>query len=214
MLEVADVMTRDVVTVSPGTSLKDAGRLLVEHGVSGLPVVGLDAHVVGVLSTADVIPKEVGGVPFGRRPVGGFHGGGVDGKLDATTVGEAMTAPPLTIEPQRSIPAAAGLMLEYDVARLPVVDEGKLVGIVTRTDLVRTFVRSDEELAREIHEELARLRLQDEPVSVSVESGVVTLAGRIDNGPDAELLTLFAKRVPGVVSVESQLTWRDNDPEL
>ena len=214
MLEVGDVMTRDVVTVTPEMSLKEAGRMLLEHGVSGLPVLDAEAHVLGVLSATDVLPKEVGGVPFGRRPVGGFSGRDIDSKLDAVTVGQAMTAPALTIESERSIPAAAGLMLEYDVARLPVVEDGTLVGIVTRTDLVRTFVRGDEDLTREIHEELVRLRLADEPISVSVENGVVTLTGRIDNGPDAELLTLFAKRVPGVVSVESELTWSDTDPEL
>ena len=215
MLEVGDVMTRDVVTVSPETSLKEAGRLLVEHGISGVPVMDAEARLVGVLSTTDMLPKEVGGVPFGRRPVGGFLAGAVDAaKLDAVTVGQAMTAPALTVEPRQSVPAAAGLMLEYDVTRLPVLEDGKLVGIVTRTDLVRAFVRSDEELAREIEEELVRLRLEREPISVAVEDGAVRLSGRIDNGPDAELLTLFAKRVPGVVSVESRLTWSDTDPEL
>jgi CBS-domain-containing membrane protein len=208
MIEVGDVMTRDVVSVPRGMSLKDAGRLLVEHRISGVPVVDGDARVLGVLSTADVLPKEVGGVPYGRRAVN------VGAKLEAVTVGQAMTAPALTIEPQRPISSAAGLMLEYDVARLPVVFDGNLVGIVTRTDLIRAFVRSDADVAREIREEVARLRMEDDAVSVAVDDGAVTLAGRVDNGPDAEALTLFAKRVPGVVSVDCELTWSDTDPDL
>lgn len=215
MIKVRDVMTSDVVSVQAGTSLKDAARLLIEHGISGVPVVDGERHALGVLSTADLLPKEVAPVRYGRRRErAAFRQADQQSKLEATVVGEAMTSPALTIEASRPVSSAAALMLEYEVARLAVVQEGQLVGIVTRTDLVRAFVRSDADVARDIHGEIVQLRLDDRSLSVVVEDGAVTLRGCVDNGPDAELLTLLVSRVPGVVSVTSSLTWSDTDPEL
>ncbi|MER3488130.1 MAG: hypothetical protein C4307_05140 [Chloroflexota bacterium] len=125
-----------------------------------------------------------------------------------------MTSPAITIEPKRTVTEAAATMVEKKVNRLPVVDdEGNLVGIVTRADLVRAFVRSDEEIAREIREDVVfrTLWIPPEQVEVEVEKGVVTLRGHVENRSDAELLAKFVQRVPGVIAVESSLTWEDED---
>ena len=103
-------------------------------------------------------------------------------------------------------------MVDRGVNRLPVVDGGKLVGIVTRADLVRAFVRSDAEIEREIREDvvLRTLWIAPESLSVAVKNGEVTLAGQVESQDDADLVTAFAGRVPGVVAVDSRLTWLPN----
>jgi CBS domain-containing protein len=209
-MKVQDVMTKDVRTVEPQTGLKDAARLLAELGISGLPVV-VDGAVVGVVSEADVLVKERGVQPPHHGFVGLLFSEGVDigEKLRAVTAGEAMTSPAITISPGRPVSEAAGKMIDANVNRLPVVDEdGRLVGIVTRADLVRAFVRADEEIAREIREDvvLKTLWIAPEQVTVSVAHGFVRLSGRVGSESDAELVASLARRVPGVVSVESALS--------
>jgi CBS domain-containing protein len=215
-MKVGDVMTGEVVTVPPGASLKEAARLLVEHRISGLPVVDNQNHVLGVVSEADVLPKEVTELPL-RRPLAWLTGQlKVDrSKLEAHLVGEAMTAPALTIEPNRPVGAAAKLMVEKGVNRLPVVEDGKLVGIVTRADLVRAFVRSDAEIAQEIRNDVVAgdVWLEKRSVQVEVEDGEVILTGRLDNRADAAVLEALVRRVPGVVGVRSKLAWRDDETE-
>ena len=95
------------------------------------------------------------------------------------------------------------------------VEDGKLVGIVTRADLVRAFVRSDAEIAQEIRDDVVvrEVWLDKHSVQVEVEDGEVTLAGTLDNRADAEVLEALVRRVPGVVGVDSKLTWRDDDTE-
>lgn len=203
-------MTRDVVTVPPGASLKQAARLLVERGVSGMPVVDNEGDVLGVISEADVLLKEGGGVDV-PRPLAWLAGFDVEAdrtKLEARLVGEAMTSPALTIESHRAIAVAARLMRENGVNRLPVVEGRKLVGIVTRADLVRAFVRSDAEIAGEIRDEAIRLGMDRHSVQVRVEEGEVTLEGELGSAADRDKVVALVGEVPGVVAVHSQLTCR------
>jgi osmotically-inducible protein OsmY len=103
------------------------------------------------------------------------------------------------------------MMLEENVNRLPVVDtDGALVGLVSRADLVRAFVRSDDEIQREIQEDVLKRVMWISPseVSVTVENGVVTLEGQVASEADHDLLPTFVRRVPGVVDVSSTLTYR------
>ena len=215
-MKVADVMTNEVVTVPPGASLKEAARLLIEHRISGLPVVDNQNHVLGVVSEADVLPKELGGVPL-HRPLAWLSGQlEVDrSKFEAHLVGEAMTSPALTIEPNRPVGVAAKLMVERGINRLPVVEDGELIGIVTRADLVRAFVRSDGEIAQEIRNDVVAgdVWLEKRSVQVEVEDGEVTLAGTLDNRADATVLEALVRRVPGVMGVRSKLAWRDDETE-
>ena len=143
-MKVEDVMTHEVVSVQPGASLEEAARLLIERQISGLPVVDSAGRLLGVLSEADLLVRDgahrgAGPLAWLLDPVGIADRIG----LAAHVVGEAMTLPPITIESSRPAAAAAELMIEHRVNRLPVVDGGTLVGIVTRGDLIRALARSE-----------------------------------------------------------------------
>jgi CBS domain-containing protein len=212
-MRVADVMTKDVVTVSPETTLKEVARLLVDRRISGVPVVSGDGTVLGVVSEEDVLFKE-------RRHTTRPHGllarlldddAPFRPKLEARTAADAMSSPAVTIEPWRHVATAASNMIDGHIKRLPVVEGDRLVGIVTRSDLVKAFVRTDEEVAHEINEEILGMLLPDpERFGVTVEHGEVTLTGEADTELDADVLLRVVGRVPGVVSIASQVTWREN----
>jgi CBS domain-containing protein len=207
-MKVNEVMTRDVVTVPPTATLKQAAGLLVQHGISGLPVVD-GGRLVGILSERDLLFKEqepsdtprwlawlIDPLAVADQP-----------KLDAHTVGEAMSSPALTIEAGSRVAAAAKRMLGSGISRLPVIEDGELVGIVTRADLVRAFVRSNEEIAREIHDDVIvrGLWLDSESVEIDVHDGEVTLSGSLQDHIDEELLPKLVAGIPGVVSVRMHM---------
>jgi len=206
---VREVMTTDVVTVEESTPLKEAALLLAERRISGVPVVDADRKVVGVLSEADVLAQERGRAI--RQP--GLLGLVFDPdavwreKAGARTAGEAMSSPAIVIGPHRPVHAAASLMLEDDVNRLPVVQHGRLLGIVTRADLVRAFVRDDAELQREIVGEVfgRALWLNPDRLTVTVEDGVATVFGSLATAADDQAMRELVARVPGVVSVVSHV---------
>jgi CBS domain-containing protein len=215
-MRVRDLMTTNVLTVRSSTQLKDAAALLAEHRISGLPVVDEDGHVLGVLSEGDILYKETG-----TKDKPGFFDRllsvpptGLDLKLAARTVGEAMSVPAVTIRPRRPVTQAATTMIEKGVNRLPVIDdEDRLIGIITRADLVRAFVRSDAEIEQEIREDvLSRtLWLEADTIQIEVVGGEVRLSGEVGTQTDAELIPTFVQRVPGVVSVLSKLRWREDN---
>jgi CBS domain-containing protein len=214
-MKIKDLMTREVIAVQPGASLKEAARLLVAKEISGMPVVDRDGRVLGVLSEADLLVKERGG-RSGDGPLSWLLDplDVVDRiKLDARFVGEAMTAPPITIASTRPVAAAGALMIERGVNRLPVVDDGNLVGIVTRGDLIRAFARTDAEIAREIRDDVvaAGMWLDRKAVQIRVEEGEVELTGELDRRSEVEVITALAAKVPGVISVRPALTWADDD---
>ena len=215
-MKVQDIMTSPVHSVGTGATLKDVARLLGEHGISGLPVLDDSGALVGIVSKADILMKETvrPDEPGGRGGLLGLLRGGHDPalshKVDARTAGEAMTSPALSIEPDRSIAAAAALMLDSRINRVPVVAHGQLVGIISRSDLVRAFTRSDADIEREVREEVLKgvFWLVPTAIAVEVKAGEVTLRGELATRSDAELLPAFVRKVIGVVGVESQLTWR------
>ena len=215
-MRVEDVMTTEVWTVRSEASLKEAAEILTQRRISGLPVVDGENHVVGVLSEGDILFKETGRPgkeSFFDRWLA-LPSASLNEKLAARTVGEAMTAPAVTIGSTRSLAEAANSMIDEGVNRLPVVDEERrLIGIVTRADLVRAIVRSDEEIAAEIREDVLRRALWIEPetVAVVVEDGEVRLSGEVETKADAELIPSFVQRVPGVVSVLSKLRWPEEN---
>jgi CBS domain-containing protein len=217
-MKIRDVMTREVVTVGPETPLREVAGMLAERGISGVPVVDGEGSVLGVVSEGDILFKETDRTARKGHGLLGWlldpYGAEGELKLEARTAREAMSTPPLMIEPDRPVAAAASTMIELGVNRLPVVDRGKLVGIVTRADLVRAFARPDEALSAEIREDVLRrivwLR-EPEAVKVAVEDGKVVLSGYVETRSEAELVSTFAARVPGVVEVSSTLTWRDDD---
>ncbi len=209
-MRVEQLMSRDVVSVTPETPLKDVARLLVEHGVSGLPVVAA-GHVVGVVSESDIVLKERGRDLPSDNPVVRLLERLPDpsrDKLEARTAGDAMTSPALVVRPGAGVAEAATTMTRFKVDRLPVVDGGRLVGIVTRADLVRAFARTDEEIEEEIADDILLRTLWMDPARVrtTVEGGRVTLEGHLENQTLVDLLPALVERVPGVVSVESHLS--------
>lgn len=210
-MKVRDVMSEDVVTVGPQTSLKEVARLLTEWRISGAPVVGIDGHVLGVVSESDILWKQE---PGRRRRLEWLRAIDDRGRLKCSAVnaGEAMTSPPVMIDQDALVADAARLMLERSVKRLPVVSKGELVGIVTRSDLIRAFARGDEEIEREIRDEiLVRAHwIPPGDVQVTVDKGHVRLQGAVETPDLAESVKFFVERVPGVVSVESRL--RSPDP--
>jgi CBS domain-containing protein len=194
-------------------------KIFTEYRISGLPVCSIEGHVLGVVSEGDILYKEhdprengLGGGPL-RWLVEGIPAQGAYDKAAATTAGEAMSSPAITIAPYESTAVAARLMAEHGVNRLPVVQDEKLVGIVTRTDLVRAFVRDDHEIEREIREDVLGRTLWADvgAVDVQVTRGAATLRGGLDRRSDAELLERLVRRVPGVVAVESEVSWRVDD---
>jgi CBS domain-containing protein len=217
-MKIEKVMTTDVATVAPGASLKDVAELLASKRISGVPVVDIERRVLGVVSEGDIVGIEAGDA---RDERGGLLGrllwAAPPERLEARTAEEAMSAPALTISPHTEVAEAARTMIEAGVNRLPVVDpDGRLVGIVTRADLVRAFVRSDEEIERELREDVAlnTLWIDASDLEIRVEQGEVTFGGRVESKADAELLEHFATRVPGVVTVTSNLGWEVENPRL
>jgi CBS domain-containing protein len=210
-VKVRDLMTRDVLTLTPETPLKRAAELLARERISGAPVVDDDGRVVGVLSEADVLVKASAVAPRSGllgwllEPAPDYRD-----KIAATRVEEAMSAPAVTIAPDRGVHDAASLMIDESVNRLPVVDDGALVGIVTRADVVRAFTRTDAEIADEILGEILERTLWVEPgrVTMQVVDGAVLLDGEVESEADAELLPVLVARVPGVVSVRASLRAR------
>lgn len=216
-MKISELMHRDVVSVRPETTLKEVAALLVQHRISGVPVCFEDGRVAGVVSEADILLKEQG-MPL---EISGFLGRLLDDaygdkeRFDARTAGDAMTAPAITVSPQQDVSEAARLMTTKHVNRLPVVEGSHLIGIVTRADLVRAFQRDDLAIEREIADDVLLHTLWIEPGSISVEvdDGVVVLDGRVETRTIAEIVAAYVRRVPGVVGVESNLTWIADDTQ-
>jgi CBS domain-containing protein len=204
---VSDVMSTDVVTVPGEMPYKQVARIMTEQQVSGVPVVTKDGHVAGMVSEADILRKEERA--FRRLGTGLPHKTRRERtQAEARCASELMTSPAITIHPDAPVGAAARLMNGHRIRRLPVVDpSGKLIGIVSRRDLLSVFLRPDEEIAAEVHGVLTGMLLAEPSgVEVTARDGVVILSGslaRPDLIPVAERL---ASGVDGVVAVICKLT--------
>ncbi len=148
MLRVKDIMTRDFVAVSPDTEVTQAARLLLEKGFNGLPVVNEKGRLVGIICQSDLIAQQKRfPVPTLFTLLDGFipltsikHFEKQVQKIAATTVADAMTSDPVTVGPETTIEELADLMVNKNFHTLPVVDRGKLVGIVGKEDILRTLM--------------------------------------------------------------------------
>ena len=221
MLKVRDLMTREVVTVREATPIKDVARLLVDHAISGLPVVDDRGRVVGVVSEGDLVIKEQGADAIERRPLARLFGDSPATeaqltKVAALTAGDLMTAPPITMTEDAHVAQAAATMARSGVNRLPVVDGDVLVGLVTRADIVRVFARPDDELAQTIREDVLYRTLWLDPsaIDVTVSGGNVQLRGQVERRSEADMVERVTAMVPGVVGVSAELTWKLDDRDI
>ena len=221
MTTVRDVMTTGVVTFRPEAPLHDVASQLIQARISGAPVVAADGTLLGVVSEADILIKEQGREAIPHRRLARVRGESAATRADlvkaaATNAGEAMTAPAITIRAGATIAEAARVMTQRHINRLPVVDHGKLVGIVTRADLVRTFVRTDAELVEIIREEVLWRSMWVNPVGfdIRVEGGHVRIRGNVDRRSTADLIASVTAMVPGVIDVRSDITYELDDEAL
>jgi CBS domain-containing protein len=218
MLKVRDLMTPEVVTVRPTTPIKGVARSLVDHRISGVPVVDDDGRVLGVVSEGDLIVKEQGADAVERRPLARIFGDSPTtraqlAKVLALTAGDAMTAPAITVAADASVAEAAAIMTRNRINRLPVVDGDKLVGVVSRADVVRAFVRTDEELAKAIRDDVLYRTLWLEPglFDVVVTDAKARIGGHVERRSEADMIERISAMVPGVIAVETDLTWKLDD---
>ena len=201
-LNVADLMCREVVTVNEDTDFQEIADLLVSHAISAVPVVDSDGRVIGVVSEADLLGKleyadRVPHHPLGARRVRSGRTGSV-----GNTAADVMTSPPVTIRAEASVSGAARLMDAARVKRLPVVGaDDRLIGIISRRDLVRLYVRADADIAAALGTDLAGVGIDVSGVTLSVSRGVVTVAGTVEQEGLAEIIARFIAAVPGVVDV-------------
>lgn len=216
-MKVREVMTTDVVTATPSMRLRDLAELLIARSISGAPVVNETGSVIGIISEGDLLTKQAERPLTKRRPLEWILGelGDTDTRRrhDATTVAEAMTAPAITISPDASTHEAASMMIDRRVNRLPVVGEGELLGIVTRADLVRAYLRRDADAVRTIRHDVLRraLWLDPDAFRIEVHDGVATIAGRVDRRSTADILRRLVGLVEGVDRVASRVTWEFDD---
>ncbi|QJY48985.1 CBS domain-containing protein [Pseudonocardia broussonetiae] len=214
---VADVMTRRPLTARPAMPLKELARVLTEHGISALPVLDRDDRVVGIVSERDLLSEQAEPSPRRARWWQRRRTRQEIRRSPGGTVGHVMTEDPVTVSPRATLAEAAGRMIEHEVKHLPVVDEhGALVGMVSRGDLVRRFVRSDDEIRADVIDDvlLHVLWIDATQVEVTVTDGIVTLAGTVDLRSTAQIAERLVHRLDGVVDVVSALTYLTDDGGL
>jgi CBS-domain-containing membrane protein len=206
---VADVMTPRVISVTGSTGYKDIVGLLRRHRVSAVPVLDVAGRVVGVVSEADLLLKQaapalpVGAVRLAWRLR-------ERSKASAVTAAELMTSPAVTVHADAEVAKAARLMRDRNVRRLPVTDtDGRLVGIVCRSDVLRVYERPDEQIRDEITTGVIAGRFLLDPLDfdVSVESGIVTIAGCAESSAVALTLIAAIRNVEGTVAVRDRLSY-------
>jgi len=211
---VRDVMTTDVVSVTVDTPFKAIVDTLATCRVSAVPVVDAEYKVVGVVSESDLLAKVVaGGDPRIRVGTGRAEKAERRRKSHAETAGELMRSPAVTVRPEASVVHAARVAAIEHVRRLPVVDaHGMLAGIVTRSDLLRVFLRDDRDIREHLETMFAeQFCIDTSSVDISVRDGVVTLTGQVERrGLIAPLLDAV-RTTAGVIGVHDSLTYRFDD---
>jgi CBS domain-containing protein len=215
---VRDVMTRDPITVEPAATVKDIAHILLDRDIRCVPVVDVGDILIGVVSESDLICR--GGFPTARsHHLADF----VDGlaehrhhwseRAEGLTAGEIMTSDLVTCRPEEPVAIVTRRMLRMGVRTLPVVDHDRLVGVVSRHDLLRLFDRPDSEIRERIEQLLSDpLWVPDEhSAEFTVRDGVVILRGSVRRESDASVLAATVRQVPGVIEVVNRLSARGRD---
>lgn len=215
--KVRNVMSTDVVTVRPDTSFKDVVRALARRDVSATPVVDRSDRVLGIVSEADLLIKQgTQEVDLSRSLLTWYRGRRHLRQATATTAGQLMTTPAVTVTASTTVAGAARTLTEHRVKRLPVVDdEGRLVGIVSRKDLLTVFLRKDEDIRDEVVTRVFEggigIAVNPATVTVEVYEGEVTLTGRLDLKSQLPLVEEMTRHIDGVVGVTASMSYRHDD---
>ncbi|MFG2269582.1 inosine-5'-monophosphate dehydrogenase [Streptomyces sp. WAC 01325] len=211
---VAELMTRDVVRARRDMPFKEIVRLLTENDVTAVPVVDDRGHPVGVVSEADLLRKSSDQAdPSGRTPVPHLEAW-ERAKAEGARAEELMSAPAICARPEWNVVEAARLMETRHIKRLPVVDEtDRLLGIVSRGDLLRIFLRRDDAIRDEITEDVLRrtMGLVLSEVTVDVHDGQVSLHGTVEFRSQIPVIERLCRSVDGVVSVAEDMGYRTDD---
>ncbi|MFL6141464.1 MAG: CBS domain-containing protein [Labedaea sp.] len=186
-ITVASVMIPNPVTVSPCTPVKDVLELLAEHAIGALPVVSATGLVVGVVSEADLLPR-------GRKRR--------DRGTRRYTAGELMTSPAVTVRSETKLAAAVRTLARSGLRQLLVVDDGRLVGVLARRDVLSGYLRPDKEIGADVERELLG---RQHPVRVRVDGGIVQLTGRLPEPGDIEAVLGRIAQIPGVIDIRDRL---------
>ncbi|UQA94411.1 CBS domain-containing protein [Streptomyces halobius] len=194
---VADLMTPNAVTAQPGTTFKEITRLLDEYGITAVPVVDENERTVGVVSEADLLRRQ--------------------SKEGPSTAATLMTSPAIVARPEWSAVLAARTMDEKKIKRLPVVDDsGRLIGVISRRDILQLFLRRDRAIQEEILEDIltCTLGLSPAALTVDVTDGKVTLSGTLERKSLIPIVVRLCESVDGVVEVVDRLAFeRDDTPQ-
>ncbi|MGR3867484.1 CBS domain-containing protein [Streptomyces graminifolii] len=200
---VGEVMTSDVVRAGPMTPFREVVRLLDRHRISGVPVVDHDDKVLGVISGTDLMREQA------------CRTGAEEGRI--ATAEHLMSTPAVTVHPEQPVADAARVMERRGIERLPVVDEeDRLIGIATRRDLLRVFLRTDADIRREVIDDVlvGALGLAPDGVAVLVRDGLVTLTGPVERRSDVPKAIRAVWRLEGVSGMVNGLTHRVDDGPL
>ncbi len=206
---VQDAMTTQVVAVKLGASFKEMAARLRQSRVSAFPVIDDDGKVIGVVSEADMLASRVLSAEMPYR--------GETDEAEDPTAGDLMTHPAITVSPGDSVEVAARLMYALQVKRLPVIDRGgRLAGIISRTDVLAVFDRSDEEIRKEVTDDVMCQEFGASPrqFAVTVQAGVVTVEGRPETTGLGHVIVRKIRHVQGVVAVRDRLTYPGMDASI
>ena len=224
-MRVEEIMTKDVITVSPKTPIHEAAGLMIDHGVSGLPVVDDAGSVVGIVSEGDLILREK---PRERTPWWRLFFGDAERlareyqKAHGMTVGEVMTRSLIAVSPDFPIESAALILDQHRIRRVPVVADGQLLGILSRGDLIKALAKaparaggqpSDERLVREM-----RARLAEEPwvsnrgIVGQAKDGVLSLWGLVLTETEKSAVETMARTIEGCKGIDSHLVVKSDFP--
>ncbi len=214
-MRIRDLMTTDVKTIDAAAPLKEAARHMLEAGISGMPVTDGD-KLVGIITEADFVHNEADRRVEKRAGLLRLLHHDHDIPSQDRLVGDVMTRALLVIDPEEDHAVAARLMEKHRIKRIPVVEGDKLVGLVSRADMLRAYVRPDSDIVDEINSHVMKEILWIDPKRVDVDcvDGNVSLQGRLETKSDASLLVELTKRLDGVTSVHDHLDFEVDNTKL
>lgn len=217
-LPVRSIMTLNPATIGPDAKIWEAANTMLDRHISGLPVVDDEQHLLGIISESDFLHR-------GEIHTDGRHGfwrtlftsraslAEEYAKAFGQNVGEVMSSPAVTVEPETPVETAATLMASGNIKRLPVIEHGKVVGIVTRSDIMGAFIRelaqhsaekADADIGNALEAELARQSWGD-AVRIKVAEGVITLEGKVRDEREKTALNVAAENITGVKRVDNNV---------